>query len=417
VRCAGGVHQPNATTAQTLTWPQQHPSKRTIIALLILSFTSVACFPRHKGTGDIQSHHNKFAQKHRLRCRFDRPITWSLGSRDYVIAVLVCLVFVRKGGEMKERRCTWFPFASVDSVLLTAGANEADGAVEGLAWDGGCCECCGCEESDGEAGSENHRGENSTFHSFESVFKDLKQGKPFSNTYFSFQSLHIFRSLLVELNRCPKCRVNVHDSCVTKVREIDWSLFHGRQKYYPARYPFSRFNFWTSRLPFSSSHSIWDVPRSTRTSNNRPRNAPLCTNSFRGPLLFANELPLIERKRTDSGWSKRNSQADSNKLARDLRYSGMPILEAGQVRWTCVFGLLDCLVCVRARNWERTKQRWITEVSGSRVGVEAHATFPQCFVRAEEVNIECCCCRDQGEGEELWELHCVFWAANESFES
>jgi hypothetical protein len=101
----------------------------------------------------------------------------------------------------------------------------------------------------------------------------------------------------MELKRCPKCRVNVHDSCITKVREIDWSLFHGRQKYYPARYPFSRFNFWTSRLPFSSSHSIWDVLRSTRRSNTWPRNAPsLCTGSFRGPLLFANELPLIERK-------------------------------------------------------------------------------------------------------------------------
>jgi hypothetical protein len=92
----------------------------------------------------------------------------------------------------------------MDSVLLTAGTNEADGAVEGLDWDGAFCECCGCEESDGEASSKNHRDENSTFHSSESVFKDLKQGKPFSNTYFGFQSLHIFRSLLVELKQIPE---------------------------------------------------------------------------------------------------------------------------------------------------------------------------------------------------------------------
>jgi hypothetical protein len=79
----------------------------------------------------------------------------------------------------------------------------------------------------------------------------------------------------------------------------------------------------------------------------------------------------------------------------------MPILKESQDRWKCVLELLDRLVCVRARNWERKKERWITEVSGSHIGVEAHAAFPRCFVRAEEVSIECCCCRDQGEGEEL----------------
>jgi hypothetical protein len=51
----------------------------------------------------------------------------------------------------------------MDSALLTAGADGADGAVEDLDWDDGCCECCGCEESDGEEGSENPCDEISAF--------------------------------------------------------------------------------------------------------------------------------------------------------------------------------------------------------------------------------------------------------------
>jgi hypothetical protein len=102
----------------------------------------------------------------------------------------------------------------VDSVLLTAGANEADGAVEGLDWDGGCCECCGCEESDGEAGSENHRDEISTVHSFESVFKDLKQRETFLEHLFQLPKLAYISKSACGAKQMPempgKCTQQLH---------------------------------------------------------------------------------------------------------------------------------------------------------------------------------------------------------------
>lgn len=81
-----------------------------------------------------------------------------------------------------------------------------------------------------------------------------------------------------------------------------------------------------------------------------------------------------------------NLQEDNSRLACDLRCSDTPILKASRDRWKFALMLRFHLLYIRFLIG-LGRERDPTEVSGSSIGIKAHAAFSSCFVGTEETCI------------------------------